>query len=52
MRTLQLARGPDARLNPLTEIATWDAKLLGEQLREFSEFDLNFDIEATARSIC
>ena len=37
--------------NRLTEIATWDAKLLGEQLRELSEFDLNFDIEVTGFEI-
>ena len=33
--------------NRLTEIATWDEKLLGEQLRELSELDLTFDIEVT-----
>jgi DNA modification methylase len=37
--------------NRLTEIATWDAKLLGEQLRELSEFDLNFDMEVTGFEI-
>jgi len=37
--------------NRLTEIATWDDKLLGEQLKFLSIVDLNFDIEATGFSV-
>ena len=33
--------------NRLTEIATWDDQLLGEQLKELATVDLNFAIEAT-----
>src|SRR5205807_7492897 len=33
--------------NRLTEIATWDDRLLGEQLRELSELNLDFSLEAT-----
>jgi DNA modification methylase len=33
--------------NRLTEIATWDDRLLGEQLRELSELDLDFSLELT-----
>ena len=32
--------------NRLTEIAQWDDKLLAEQLKELSELDLSFEIEA------
>ena len=31
--------------NRLTEIATWDDKLLGEQLKALSEIELDFDLE-------
>jgi DNA modification methylase len=33
--------------NRLTEIASWDDRLLGEQLRELSELDLDFSLEVT-----
>lgn len=33
--------------NRLTENATWDEKLLGEQLKILSELDLTFDLEVT-----
>jgi ParB-like chromosome segregation protein Spo0J len=33
--------------NRLTEIASWDDRLLGEQLRELSELNLDFRLEAT-----
>lgn len=33
--------------NRLTEIATWDDRLLGEQLKFLSEADLDFDLELT-----
>ena len=33
--------------NRLTENATWDEKLLGEQLKNLSEVDLTFDLEVT-----
>ena len=33
--------------NHLTEIASWDDRLLGEQLRELSELNLDFSLEAT-----
>ncbi|TLY72881.1 MAG: site-specific DNA-methyltransferase [Gammaproteobacteria bacterium] len=33
--------------NRLTEIATWDDRLLGEQLRELSELNLDFSLELT-----
>jgi DNA modification methylase len=33
--------------NRLSEIATWDDRLLGEQLKELSEVNLDFNIEAT-----
>lgn len=33
--------------NRLTEISTWDEKLLGEQLRDLAELDLDFSLEAT-----
>src|ERR1700687_3540247 len=33
--------------NRLTEIATWDDRLLGEQLRELSELNLEFSLELT-----
>ncbi len=33
--------------NRLTEIASWDDRLLGEQLRELSELNLDFSLEAT-----
>src|ERR1019366_4042730 len=33
--------------NRLTENATWDEKLLGEQLKSLSEVDLTFDLEIT-----
>jgi DNA modification methylase len=37
--------------NRLTEIATWDENLLGQQLRELSELDLTFSIEVTGFEI-
>jgi DNA modification methylase len=37
--------------NRLTEIATWDDRLLGEQLRELSELDLNFSLDVTGFEI-
>ena len=37
--------------NRLTEIATWDEKLLGEQLRALSELDLDFSLEVTGFEI-
>ena len=33
--------------NRLTEIASWDDRLLGEQLRELSELTLDFNLEVT-----
>jgi DNA modification methylase len=33
--------------NRLTEISQWDDQLLAEQLKELSELDLSFDLEAT-----
>jgi len=33
--------------NRLIEIASWDDRLLGEQLRELSELNLNFSLELT-----
>ena len=33
--------------NRLTEIASWDDRLLGEQLRELAELNLDFSLEAT-----
>jgi DNA modification methylase len=33
--------------NRLTEIATWNEKLLAEQLKELSELELDFSLEAT-----
>jgi DNA modification methylase len=33
--------------NRLTEIASWDDRLLGEQLRELSELNLDFSLETT-----
>jgi DNA modification methylase len=33
--------------NRLTEMAQWDDRLLAEQLKELSELDLSFEIEAT-----
>jgi DNA modification methylase len=33
--------------NRLTEISTWDDRLLAEQLKELARVDLDFDIEAT-----
>jgi ParB-like chromosome segregation protein Spo0J len=33
--------------NRLTEIASWDDRLLGEQLRELSELNLEFSLELT-----
>jgi DNA methylase/ParB-like nuclease family protein len=33
--------------NRLTEISTWDDRLLGEQLKELSEVDLDFSLEVT-----
>src|SRR4051812_6200451 len=33
--------------NRLTEIATWDDRLLGEQLRELSALDLDFSLDVT-----
>src|ERR1700704_6354302 len=37
--------------NRLTEIARWDDRLLGEQLRELSEIDLDFSLEVTGFEI-
>ena len=37
--------------NRLTEIATWDEQLLGEQLRQLSELDLDFSLEVTGFEI-
>ena len=37
--------------NRLTEIATWDDQLLGEQLQILSDFNLDFDIEATGFTV-
>jgi hypothetical protein len=34
-------------IDSLTEITVWDDRLLAEQLRELSDFDLSFDIETT-----
>ena len=33
--------------NRLTELSTWDDRLLAEQLKELSVLDLDFDIEVT-----
>jgi ParB-like chromosome segregation protein Spo0J len=33
--------------NRLTEISVWDDRLLAEQLKELSELDLDFSLEAT-----
>jgi hypothetical protein len=35
--------------NRLTEIATWDDTLLGEQLKALSEVELDFDLEVAVR---
>jgi DNA modification methylase len=37
--------------NRLTEIATWDDRLLGEQLRGLSELNLDFDLQVTGFEI-
>src|SRR6267154_1879677 len=37
--------------NRLTEIATWDDRLLGEQLRALSELDLDFSLDVTGFEI-
>ena len=37
--------------NRLTEIATWDDRLLGEQLRTLSELDLDFSLDVTGFEI-
>src|SRR5258708_1972618 len=37
--------------NRLTEIANWDERLLGEQLKILAEADLNFSIESTGFEI-
>jgi len=37
--------------NRLTEIATWDDQLLGEQLRELSALDLDFSLDVTGFEI-
>jgi ParB-like chromosome segregation protein Spo0J len=37
--------------NRLAETSTWDDRLLGETLRELSEVDLNFNIEATGFTV-
>jgi DNA modification methylase len=37
--------------NRLTEIATWDDRLLGEQLRELSALNLDFSLEVTGFDI-
>ncbi|HKH27688.1 MAG TPA: site-specific DNA-methyltransferase, partial [Sphingomicrobium sp.] len=37
--------------NRLTEIATWDEQLLGEQLGELSELDLDFSLDVTGFEI-
>ena len=37
--------------NRLTETSTWDDRLLGEQLKELSELDLDFSLEATGFEI-
>jgi len=37
--------------NRLTEISQWDDRLLAEQLKELSELDLSFDLEATGFDI-
>lgn len=37
--------------NRLTEIATWDDRLLGEQLKFLASVDLDFDIEAVGFSV-
>jgi len=65
-RQLGLARVPTIRLehlspeqakafaiadNRLTEIGTWDDRLLGEQLRELSEVDLDFSLDVTGFDI-
>jgi len=33
--------------NRLTEIANWDDRLLGQQLRELAELNLEFSLEVT-----
>src|SRR5215204_5359445 len=37
--------------NRLTEIATWDEQVLGEQLLELSELDLDFSLDVTGFEI-
>jgi DNA methylase/ParB-like nuclease domain len=37
--------------NRLSEIACWDDRLLGEQLKTLSSVDLNFDIESTGFTV-
>src|ERR1700693_2736844 len=37
--------------NRLTEIATWDDRLLGEQLHELSELNLDFSLDVTGFDI-
>ena len=37
--------------NRLTETSTWDDRVLGEQLKELSELDLDFSLEATGFEI-
>ena len=37
--------------NRLAEMSSWDDQLLGETLRELSEIDLNFSIEATGFTV-
>src|ERR1700687_5250380 len=37
--------------NRLTEIASWDDRLLGEQLRELSELELDFSLDVTGFEI-
>ena len=37
--------------NRLSELATWDSKLLGEQLQSLTLLDLDFDLEATGFTI-
>jgi DNA modification methylase len=37
--------------NRLTEIATWDDRLLAEQLKQLAELNLDFDLEATGFSM-
>jgi DNA modification methylase len=49
--TAEQARAFAIADNRLTENASWDEKLLGEQLRELSELDLDFSLEATGFEI-